>query len=1328
MNTIQSNLKASDKHLQYEKMYLKKMQEKNKASNLIQLIDDYYTKGITAQGDDEEEPFSSEDDTSDDDNYNNDERKKPLNLFGKISKNDFKRNYHHEDDTITEETELTVNNDIPDLGSDFLINPNILSNIAPDNTLGAIDNPYVSERIEWQSMLKSVLTGEVVKQEKTKITVPTNENEKESYLHATYKENLWIGIRSKIYGRTEDEQKKLIMYSRPLADDTINEILNFKIVYGDIDISKDDKLTRMVKEKMALDQVTNLLNKYEKVEELWRTHKEMCNDRPICLSPEFVKRIKSLNSWKSIVSAINHEMDVIKEWIGNDELDILKSGENSTQSPSSTSSSLRKNDEIFHDDRSFVERVLKEKDVNYIFEKRIFSSLGPWVIKAKRAYLEFKQVYEELNLPAYLDTLIDLANFPSRLIKELLNVRLGYAKKLKNPTMMLIDQMMDDLKTYLKLAFDIKVEYLAYCFPEEGWTLENYWDPTFDETITDAVSYYCNLLNRKLLDSSRSQSTFRTFREPEDLEKEWYVVQNLGLYVDNGGSLILENFSLITSRLVTRLSTYIQIQFQGPPVFNKTELIRWYSSAMENFGALRRKLIRFVNTLNQHFQNAVMFSLKNNKIMKSFLENLKETGHFLIYTDNIEKKGVYLIASGNLINKPSEIERLLNGSKLGTDRSQISKRHLKVLKAFQDYEENQQVLANSSLDGIDAHERHIKPISLEDPNLKDYDEDNDEEEDDSEPGYVLAICPLKPMVWDGKTVNIDMNSIPIIDIKPGKLLLISEGGSLSNLVKSTEDFLDCVDDTIGPLLEKRSSLPKVNHELLRINRIFYRMLLNMIDCVPLSRNQCKGVGDCQALVNDIFIYVRDSTKSALRMFENYRKSEIIVKLIQLSIEWVSFIVDDCVPTDLKTFRWCVLALEFAMEMTNGLNILTLTDEQFYILKVKVGGCMSLLISHFDIMGARSTEREKKRLLNWSLQKQKNLDLYEKDEDVIAALREDIMKNIADLEDRRYHLQVQQQNVGRVLDDNDSENQFLTFLASSFSSVSIRWQKGRFIGGGTFGSVYASINLDSGGVMAVKEIRFQDSKSMKNVVPAIKDEMTVLEMLSHPNIVQYFGVEVHRDKVYLFMEFCEGGSLASLLEHGRIEDETVIQVYTLQMLEGLAYLHQSGIVHRDVKPENILLDHMGIIKFVDFGAAKVIAAGGRTKDHHNISKKLNSMTGTPMYMSPEVITGSSTGRHGSVDIWSLGCCVLEMATGRRPWANLDNEWAIMYHIAAGHLPQFPNPDQLSEAGLRFLSKCLEHDPNKRLSALELLSDPWIMNIRNELFGDISSSSSDVGDNQ
>ena len=108
-----------------------------------------------------------------------------------------------------------------------------------------------------------------------------------------------------------------------------------------------------------------------------------------------------------------------------------------------------------------------------------------------------------------------------------------------------------------------------------------------------------------------------------------------------------------------------------------------------------------------------------------------------------------------------------------------------------------------------------------------------------------------------------------------------------------------------------------------------------------------------------------------------------------------------------------------------------------------------------------------------------------------------------------------------------------------------------------------------------------------------------------------------------------------------------------------------------------------------------------------------MTGTPMYMSPEVIRGGNLGRHGAVDIWSLGCVILEMATGRRPWANMDNEWAIMYHIAQGDPPQLPSKDQLSDSGIDFLKRCFERDPSVRASAVELLQHDWIMTLRAQL---------------
>jgi len=168
-----------------------------------------------------------------------------------------------------------------------------------------------------------------------------------------------------------------------------------------------------------------------------------------------------------------------------------------------------------------------------------------------------------------------------------------------------------------------------------------------------------------------------------------------------------------------------------------------------------------------------------------------------------------------------------------------------------------------------------------------------------------------------------------------------------------------------------------------------------------------------------------------------------------------------------------------------------------------------------------------------------------------------------------------------------------------------------------------------------------------------------------------------------------------------------------------------------------LDHNGVIKYVDFGAAKVIARQNKTLQPDpqpatggpsaKVPAKQKSMTGTPMYMSPEVIKGSSEGRLGSIDVWSLGCVILEMSTGRRPWASLDNEWAIMYNIAQGNPPQLPSREQLSQEGIDFLKRCFERDPRRRASATELLQCEWISQIKSAVIPQEDSPTTDASSN-
>ncbi|KAJ1674589.1 Suppressor of Sensor Kinase (SLN1), partial [Spiromyces aspiralis] len=358
-----------------------------------------------------------------------------------------------------------------------------------------------------------------------------------------------------------------------------------------------------------------------------------------------------------------------------------------------------------------------------------------------------------------------------------------------------------------------------------------------------------------------------------------------------------------------------------------------------------------------------------------------------------------------------------------------------------------------------------------------------------------------------------------------------------------------------------------------------------------------------------------------------------------------------------------------------------------------------------------------------------------------AAKQEREKKVRELNSYREYMAKKYNHMGRVLEVTaHPEDQTLRQLAQSKSNISIRWEMGHYLGGGAFGHVYQGRNLDTAELMAVKEIRFpelgapateQESKDivarkrrnpkeiarLRNLGRSLIEEMEVMSRLSHPNIVTYYGIEVRRDRVYLFMEYCEAGSLSKLLAESEALTEKVVQWYVVQILRGLKYLHQLGIVHRDIKPENILLHSNDMIKLVDFGAAKMLnmRALSFSKPHRNSKySRQNTLTGTPAYMAPETIKNdpSDRGRLGSQDIWALGCCIFELITSEPPWSDMDNEWAIMFRIA-NESPPLPTNGDLSDIGMDFLKKCFTRPASLRPTAEELLKHPWLNNATRDL---------------
>ncbi|KAJ3183701.1 Suppressor of Sensor Kinase (SLN1) [Gaertneriomyces sp. JEL0708] len=1249
------------------------------------------------------------------------------------------------------------------------------------------------ERAQWQTMLASVLAGEVIRSEKSRINGTVTQKQQLDQMYQT-----WLGIRAYLRGRSVPEERQRVDERRVDAEATIDEVLKFEV--------------QSTATKSEYEQVMEILAKVDKLESLYPTRKLLILDKPVYAGVPFQHKVEALNSWMTISNSLRLQLQVLKNWTGSEDLLISRS-----QHPLDPSKRI---------DTSFIERLLKESGVKRTFEIRIMSVLRGLLARCKASMIDNAAAFKKMQLPTYINELQQLASFPSNLMEEILKVRLEYTEKLAKHSGVMLDQIIEDFGISLNLAIRVKHECQELDTQAEGWSIRNSLSPSYDMILLKSLKCYYMLLNRRL--KSTTDTVF--FKEAEMLENEWNFMSAICSYIDGGDLETATQFLELQKQLLSKVLTYLENGLKGVGEAGTADndgkpltagaIVRWYARMLDNVRSRAKKLLKFQTSLMREFENASEYTLSF--ALPMLFRTLSQSGHSLVRTDAYANQGLFIFASPSLQNKPDTVARLLKSCFLKVESTGVVDGYILLLSP-------KERLRGTNWQGRSMQVRLGKG------------------------GRPIIIKPdrLRLVAWNMEGLTSSRGIFEAIVnggvhcVKPSRPHVEDVHRGMKEVKRTLFRLSEGIVDSVGKVREVLSrvaitggvspGIPSTANSSASLSPTG-----SVVSAASAPANNVEAVISAADLIADMFSFSGDFAWGAMEYVGNNKKrtTTMMKRLVWFAKEWVDFCGADNLggPTvngglatsgtpksitlstssnppntavglgmQQKAIKWSLRALEFAMTTTSGGRVYYLGEPEFAELKLGVARCMRVLIRGFEQGGYEAggatleeavgtvlsggskragamLEPPKEAAPKASVKKEiqclrsnsdsegddvepdakspVSKDKAETIEDIakstsslasIEAPSRDMKRDstssdespaeaktaprptepnpvgrnayhgdsfmqrkqkawlagITKLEEERHARQQAARMVGKVLDSGNVVERNISFLASTSSSISLRWQQGKFLGGGSFGSVYLGINLETADLMAVKEIRFSDVSSLESLQRSIKDEMTVLKLLHHPNIVEYYGVEVHRDKLYIFMEYCPH-SISSLLEHGgRFADERVVRIYAKQMLRGLEYLHGRGIVHRDVKPANTLLGQEGQIKFVDFGASKIYKT---QKTIVGANGEANTLVGTPHYIAPEVITGEGLGRHGAQDIWSLGCCMLEMVTGRKPWSGLDNEWAVMYHIGmTDRHPPLPEPHEASADCSDFLHKCFTRPATQRPNAKELLEHPWLKDV-------------------
>lgn len=252
-----------------------------------------------------------------------------------------------------------------------------------------------------------------------------------------------------------------------------------------------------------------------------------------------------------------------------------------------------------------------------------------------------------------------------------------------------------------------------------------------------------------------------------------------------------------------------------------------------------------------------------------------------------------------------------------------------------------------------------------------------------------------------------------------------------------------------------------------------------------------------------------------------------------------------------------------------------------------------------------------------------------------------------------------------------------------------------LGSGAFATVILATENKTGKKYAMKVIEKAKAKGLESQI--IK-EITILKRIQHPNIIRLYECFETKEKIYMQMEYVDGGELFDRIVNLGYYGEDDAREIAKNILSAVAYLHQHNIVHRDLKPENLLMaskDEKAPVKLADFGLSTVA----------DNDQMLKTSCGTLTYVAPEILKGEKYGK--PVDLWSTGVITYILLSGYPPFYGKDDAALLDVTLSGRFQYHSPDWDSISDSAKDFIKKLIEVDPEKRSTAAQALQHPWIL---------------------